>query len=227
MDPMPTYRNHFRAVAVLALSLASVTLPAQALTPENQAFLRMAEACVASPTVDAGLRALRTMPHGRETRRVPDGYEAVAVFAPPASTTMTFFSQSPASPMEDCKIVGFSDNLAELVAELKAKWSLADRVSATSETTIGATVTAGGRPLAVRMNYLLQDNGRAGSFTFDARAENRRLSSDDRTLLRAMDDLCVKASGTVEETARVALRQPFQPTDAHQQWSAFPAGDRL
>ncbi|WP_342360325.1 hypothetical protein [Terrarubrum flagellatum] len=161
-----------RAEIVMAgLTLAATANSARA--DENDMLFGAINDFCARPrgTITETTKKAAQSPFRAETRcaRAEDKtYRCGAYFAKlNGGATLTLSAKSPSAPASECLFVGYSDDLAGLLARMTTEFALSQPVE-TPLTYNGwkssGGVTADGRTATVALNYSLQDNQKAGSF---------------------------------------------------------------
>jgi hypothetical protein len=203
------------ALAVAAALSASVTT-ARALAADNDTLIRtIHDLCVAPRgTVDDSARlALRT-PFGAKDMGADRGPPYVReVGMVTIGTIVRFEAAARGAPVAKCTFNSYSDDTGALAARMRSAWGLAEPFKMPVEDNgwqVTQAATVDGRAMTVDLYFNLQSNTKAGTFLLTL-VDAGAMVND--TLLQAIRELCIRPHGSVAQTARVAMRAPFNGGD--------------
>lgn len=153
----------------VALLLLAAPLPASA--GENDDVLKVVDDFCANPR-DAyrhvGTR-LSKLGNGVEAERKRGPPPVAAAWAPKLGTgsILTFSAKKDSEPVSECRLVSHVNDLADLVARLKAKFDLGEpaKSEASVQLTMKGEKTIGGKAYAVELVYGFEENKPSGAFT--------------------------------------------------------------
>jgi hypothetical protein len=162
-----------RSASLLSLSVA---LPLMAVSPpavasENDDVLKVVDDFCANPRdklKDVGVKASK-LSFGAEysQKRGPPPVHGAWLPELGTGSILSFSAKSGSEPVSECRLVSHVNDLADLVARLKAKFDLGEPKTsdASVQLMMKGQKTIGGKPYAVELVYGFEENKPSGAFT--------------------------------------------------------------
>ena len=163
-----------RASASLSMSGVAFLLlaaPQHAHAGENDDVLKIVDSVCVNPkdAISAVGAKLPKLGFGAEVERKRRPPPRVSAWLPKLGTgsILTFSAKKDSEPVYECRLVSHVDDLADLVARLKAKFDLGEPVKseASVQLTMKGEKTIGGKAYAVELVYGFEENKPSGAFT--------------------------------------------------------------
>ena len=164
--------SRFNRTALVAASFFLVGASGIARADVNDTiFQAIQDFCIKGhKSVDAAARfALKSpfQPRDMGTEKGPPYGREIGLHKLAGASIVTFMGPSRNAPPNECLFVSYSDDLAGLLARMKAAFALSEPVENTlvyNGWRSSGSVAVTSRAAAVKLDYSLQDNKKAGSF---------------------------------------------------------------